>query len=130
VIPFTQVIEVKGIKPTSTYNVKTAVEQLSVMMLDSQEIEVKAGMGLNAIVFDSIEEPIITDVEVADLDYEKLKAMPSMVGYIVKNYDSLWNIAKKYYTTTDRIQELNGLENEYIKPGDKLLIMKKVEKII
>lgn len=130
VIPFTQTVEAKGIKPSSTYQVKSAVEQLSVIMLDSEEIEVKAGIGLNAIVFDSITEPIITDVEVSDLDYEKLQLMPSMIGYVVKNQDSLWNIAKKYYTTVDKIQELNGLDNGMIKPGDKILIMKKVDKII
>jgi len=130
IIPFSQTIEVKGIKPSSTYNVKPAVEQLSVMMLDSDEIEVKASIGLNAIVFDSIKEPIITDIQVSDVDYEKLQAMPSMIGYIVKNNDSLWNIAKKYYTTTARIQELNGLDTDIIKAGDKLLIMKKVDKMI
>lgn len=130
VIPFTQTLEVKGIKPTSIYKVKTAVEQLSVMMLDSDEIEVKAGIGLNGIVFDSIKEPIITDIQVSDVDYEKLHSMPSIVGYIVKNQDNLWNIAKKYYTTINRIQELNGLENDSIKAGDKLLIMKKVDRLI
>ncbi len=130
IIPFAQIVEIKGLKPTSTYNVKTAVEQLSVMMLDSEEIEVKAGIGLNAIVFDSITEPIITDIQVSDVDYEKLQSMPSMIGYIVKIHDNLWDIAKKYYTTIDRIQELNGLESDAIKAGDKILIMKKVDKII
>ncbi len=130
IIPFTQTIEAKGIRPTSIYRVKPALEQLSVMMLDSEEIEVKAGIGLNAIVFDSITEPIITDIDVYDLDYEKLQSMPSIVGYIVKAQDSLWNIAKKYYTTVDRIKELNSLEDNNLKVGDKLIIMKKVDRLI
>jgi hypothetical protein len=130
IIPFTQVIEVKGLKPTSIYRVKPALEQLSVMMLDSEEIEVKAGIGLSAIVFDTITEPIITDIQVNDLDYDKIQSMPSVVGYIVKNQDSLWNIAKKYYTTVDRIREMNGLEDDNIKIGDKLIILKKVDKVI
>lgn len=130
IIPFTQTVEAKGIRPTSIYRVKPALEQLSVMMLDSEEIEVKAGIGLNAIVFDSITEPIITDIDVYDLDYEKLQSMPSIVGYVVKAQDSLWNIAKKYYTTVDRIKELNGLEDNNLKVGDKLIIMKKVDRLI
>ncbi|MGB8455459.1 MAG: SPOCS domain-containing protein [Anaerocolumna sp.] len=129
-IPFTQTIEAKGIKPTSIYHVKPALEQLSVMMLDGEEIEVKAGIGLNAIVFDSITEPIITDIEAYDLDYEKLQNMPSIVGYVVKGQDSLWNIAKKYYTTVDKIRELNGLEDNNLKIGDKLIILKKVDRLI
>ncbi len=130
IIPFTQTVEAKGIRPTSIYRVKPALEQLSVMMLDSEEIEVKAGIGLNAIVFDSITEPIITDIDVYDLDYEKLQSMPSIVGYVVKAQDSLWNIAKKYYTTVDRIKELNDLEDTNLKVGDKLIIMKKVDRLI
>jgi hypothetical protein len=130
IIPFTQTVEAKGIRPTSIYRVKPALEQLSVMMLDSEEIEVKAGIGLNAIVFDSITEPIITDIDIYDLDYEKLQSMPSIVGYVVKAQDSLWNIAKKYYTTVDRIKELNGLEDNNLKVGDKLIIMKKVDRLI
>lgn len=130
IIPFTQTVEAKGIRPTSIFRVKPALEQLSVMMLDSEEIEVKAGIGLNAIVFDSITEPIITDIDVYDLDYEKLQSMPSIVGYVVKAQDSLWNIAKKYYTTVDRIKELNDLEDTNLKVGDKLIIMKKVDRLI
>jgi hypothetical protein len=130
VIPFSQTVEAKGIKPNSIYRVKPSLEQLSVMMLDGEEIEVKAGIGLNAIVFDSLTEPIITDIEEYDLDYAKLQDMPSIVGYVVKNRDSLWNIAKKYYTTVDRIKSLNDLEDDNIKVGDKIIIMKKVDKLI
>ncbi len=130
IIPFTQTIEAKGIKPTSIYRVKPALEQLSVMMLDSEEIEVKAGIGLNAIIFDTITEPIITDIESYDLDYDKLHNMPSVIGYIVKSQDSLWNIAKRFYTTVDRIKELNDLEDNNINIGEKLIIMKKVDRLI
>ena len=130
VIPFNQLIEAKGINQNSIYNVKPALEQLSVMMLDSEEIEVKAGIGLNAMVFHTLVEPIITDIEVYDIDYEKLQAMPSVVGYVVKARDTLWNIAKKYYTTIDRIKQINGLEDDSIKVGDKLIITKRVDRYI
>lgn len=125
-IPFTQVIEVKGMKPDSSYEIRPSIDQLSVMMLDGDEIEVKAVMSLNTIVFDKITEPIITDLEVAELDLEKLQAMPGIVGYIVKKDDSLWNIAKKYYTSVDTIMEINDMESDSIREGDKLIIMKKV----
>jgi hypothetical protein len=129
-IPFTQVIEVKGIKPDSGYEIRPNIDQLSVMMLDSDEIEVKAVMNLNTIVFDKITEPIITDIEVTDLDLEKLQSMPGIIGYIVKRDDNLWNIAKKYYTTVNNIMEINDMENDNIKEGDKLVIMKRVESAV
>ncbi len=130
VVPFIQNIEVKGIKPDSTFEVKPNIDQMSVMMLDSDEIEVKATMNLNTIVFDKITEAIITDIEVADLDLEKLQSMPGMIGYVVKPGDSLWKIAKRYYTTVDSIMGINHMEDDRIKEGDKLIIMKKVDTVL
>jgi len=75
VLPFAQTIELKGMKPGSNYEIKPSIDQLSVMMLDSEEIEVKATINLNTIVFDMITEPIITDVVVTDLDLEKLQLL-------------------------------------------------------
>jgi hypothetical protein len=130
IIPFTQVIELKGMKPGSNFEIKPFIDQLSVMMLDSEEIEVKATINLNTIVFDMITEPIITDIEVADLDMDKLQSMPGIIGYVVKKNDTMWKIAKKYYTTVDNIMAINELEDDRIKEGDKLIIMKKVDAIL
>ena len=129
-IPFTQLVEVKGMNSSSSFDIRPSIDQLSVMMLDGQEIEVKAVMNLNTIVFDRITESVITDIEVTDLDLDKLQAMPGIIGYVVKKNDSLWNIAKKYYTTVDTIMEINNMEDSSIKEGDKLIIMKKVEPAI
>lgn len=49
---------------------------------------------------------------------------PPMVVYICKTGDDLWNIAKKFKTTTDSIRNLNQLEDDALLPGQKLLIMK------
>ncbi len=127
IVPFSQTIEVKGMKSDSTYEIKPNIDSLSVMMLDSDEIEVKASINLNTIVFDKVVEPIITDVEVTDLDLEKLQAMPGLIGYVVKPGDSLWKIAKRYYTTVDSIMNINNMEDDRIREGDKLIIMKKVD---
>ncbi len=130
VVPFSHLIEIKEMKDNSNYNIKASLDQISVMMLDGEEIEVKAGINLDTIVFDKITEPIITDIKVEDLDLEKLQQMPSIIGYIVKNQDSLWTIAKKFYTTVDNIKELNQLESELVQRGDKLLLMKKIDVVL
>ena len=129
-IPFSVNIEVKGMKPDSTYEIKPNVDSLSVMMLDSDEIEVKASINLNTIVFDKIVESIITDISVNDLDLEKLQAMPGFIGYVVKPGDSLWKIAKRYYTTVESIMGINNMEDDRIREGEKLIIMKKVDTIL
>ncbi|NLZ83613.1 MAG: DUF3794 domain-containing protein [Clostridiales bacterium] len=128
-IPFTQAIEVKGLTLDSNYEVRPSLDQLSVMMLDSEEIEAKATISLNTIVFEKITENVIIDIEVADIDLDKLQRMPGIVGYIVKSNDTLWDIAKKYYTTRESIMAINEMEDAAIKEGDKLIIQKKVDAI-
>lgn len=125
-VPFTQVIEVKGLTPESIYDVKATIEQISVIMLDTEEIEIKASVVFNVIVFDQLKEQFLVDVNEAPLDLDKLQDMPSMIGYVVKPGDSLWSIAKAYYTTIDSIKEINDLESDLIHPGDHLLILKEV----
>ncbi len=49
----------------------------------------------------------------------------SIVIYIVKKGDTLWNIAKEFGSTVDGIARTNGIENEnLIMPGQKLYIPK------
>ena len=128
-IPFSQLIEVKDLKPNSTYDVKATIEQISIMMLDTEEIEVKVNVVFNVIVFDQLEESFLVDYNEQPLDLEKLQAMPSMIGYVVKPGDSLWKIAKAYHTTVESIREINDLENDIIHSGDHLLIIKEVNPI-
>jgi hypothetical protein len=130
IIPFTQIIEVKNMKDDSIYNMKAGIEQISVMMLDGEEIEAKVSISLDTMVFDKIRSTIITDIKVEDLNLEKLHKMPGIIGYVVKPEDSLWMIAKKFYTTVDSIKDLNGMETDFLKIGDKLLLMKEVETVL
>lgn len=130
VLPFTQLIEVKGMKPDCSYDIKPALEQLSVIMLDSDEIEVKAVLSMNAIVFEKIVERVMVDLEAEDLDLEKLQAMPSITGYVVKPNETLWDIAKKFYTTMEALQEMNDMESSVVHQGDKLLILKQMDEVI
>lgn len=45
--------------------------------------------------------------------------------YVVQEGDTLWNIAKKYRTTEERILMVNEIENpDRLYPGQKLLILR------
>lgn len=126
-VPFNQIIEIKDLKPNSVYDVTSSIEQINVMMLDTQEVEIKASVVLNVIVFDRLTESFIVDFKEEAMDLEKLQEEPGMVGYIVKPGDTLWLIAKRYHTTVAAIMEINNLENDTIYPGDHLLIVKELE---
>jgi len=42
----------------------------------------------------------------------------------VQDGEDLWSLAKKYMTTVSGIMEVNSMDNENVKTGDKLLIFK------
>ena len=53
-----------------------------------------------------------------------MSSLPGMVVYMVKDGDNLWNIGKKYYVPVDTLRELNALDSDELKTGQKLLIVK------
>lgn len=126
-IPFTHVVEARGITEDCVYFLRTDLEQLSTTMVDSNEIEVKATVSLNVLVMNCQEEMIIDRVEEQPLDMEKIRSMPGVTVYMVKPGDTLWDISKKFYTTIEEIRALNELENENLYMGQPLLLVKKVE---
>ncbi len=125
-IPFTHVVEARGITPDSIYYLHTDLEQLSTTMVDSNEIEVKATVSLNVLVMKCEEEMIIDRVEEQPLDMDMIRNMPGVTVYMVKPGDTMWDIAKRFYTTVEEICTLNELEEETIYPCQPLLLVKKV----
>lgn len=57
---------------------------------------------------------------------EALQESPGIIGYIAKEEDRLWDIAKENFTTISDIVSTNQLSSEQIKAGDKILIIKTV----
>ena len=53
-----------------------------------------------------------------------MERRPGITGYIVREKATRCGIAKRYSTTVEGIMEVNGLEKEEIKPGEKILILK------
>ena len=60
------------------------------------------------------------------LDLKQLQELPGIVGYIVQEKDSLWDIAKKFHTTVENIVTTNELPGEQVKTGQRLLLVKEV----
>ena len=126
-LPFSHVIEANGITEDSTFFLQADLEQLSTSMIDSNEIEVKAVISLNVLVLQCEKRMIISKVEEQPLDMQKIQAMPGITVYVVKSGDTMWDIAKHFYTTVEEICTLNELESDQVTPGMPLLLVKKVE---
>ena len=91
-------------------------------MPDSSDIEAKVVLNLNVLVFRRRKEMVMQYVEEKDRDPEELQSLPGITCYFVKPGDTLWDIAKKFYTTTDKIRELNELKTETLTPMQQLLV--------
>lgn len=128
IVPFHCVVEAKGMNDNTAYQLDTGLEQMTAVMLGGDSVEIKAVVNLDLLALQPVCEPVILSAQVEPLDIQKLQQMPGIVGYIVQPGDSLWKIAKKFHTTVDTIMETNGLTEHEIKPGDRLILVKEIEK--
>lgn len=126
-IPFTHLIEIPDIQPDDSYELQTCINQISAVMLDHEEIDVKCVIRLSCLVFTRSSQNVIQQIKEAPKDLNMLQEMPGLVGYIVDKEESLWDIAKKYNTTIDHIMKLNALETDKVNAGDKLILLKEVD---
>lgn len=124
IIPFNHEALVSGVSMDSMIFISPSLEQLTTVMVGNNEIEAKAVVVLDILAIDSLNADIIEDVEEMPFDMEKLKAVPCMAGYMVKPGDTLWKIAKKYYTTVENIKKINDLTGNEIREGEMLLVVK------
>ena len=100
------------------------VEQLAVTLAGSEAVEVKAVLAFDIFLRKQLPMEMITDVRMHPADAEAAAERPGIVGHIVQEGEDMWSLAKKYMTTVEGIMEINGLDNQNVTPGDKLLILK------
>lgn len=123
-IPFSYEIEVPGMREGVTYSIMPFLDSIMAVQSGGNDMEIKAEVSLEVLAFTNETARAVLDMERHSIDQEQKKALPGVIGYIVKKEDTLWSIAKAYYTTVDRIRMLNELENDQIKTGDRLVILK------
>ena len=105
------------------YDISVVLEQVNVGILGNGEAEVKASAGFQVFLRRAQRIQNIREIETEPLDLEQLSKTPGIVGYIVKEGDELWDLAKRYHTTTEGIKSINQMEGDSLKPGEKMLIL-------
>ena len=124
VVPFSYLVECNDMDEKLKYHISVTMEQLSITLQGGDEIEVKAVLAFHGFFKRSGQMEMIQNVRVESIDMNEAAKRPSIVGYLVKDGDDLWTLAKRYSTTVDAIKEVNELSGEQIKQGDRLLIFK------
>ncbi|MGN0417330.1 MULTISPECIES: DUF3794 and LysM peptidoglycan-binding domain-containing protein [Anaerostipes] len=123
--PFTFFVEARGLNEGDDYQVDVRLDQMTGMPTEGDEIEIKVSIVFDFISFRKKQQRVMIHVNEEPLDYEMIQQIPGIVGYIVKEDDTLWSIAKTFFTTIESIREQNdGIEE--VNPGDKLLIVKEL----
>ena len=123
--PFMFFVEAKNLTGNEDYQLDVRVDQMTAVPTEGGEIEIRVSVLFDFISFYKTRQRVMVDIKEEPLDYEKIREIPGIVGYVVKDGDTLWSIAKSYFTTVESIREQNE-ELGDIKPGDKLLIVKEI----
>ncbi len=122
VLPFSHSVRVDGICENSVCDAKVEVEHLGYIISGNREIELRPtlNIGLKAVNPNSCEI-------VSEMEYDNEKEVPkraAMIVYFVKRGDSLWDVAKRYRTTPEKIVAVNGSEKECMVEGNRIYIFK------
>ena len=124
-IPFEH--EINNIENCENKNINTDIQigENNFIVLDSGNIDCNIDLILNINMSQNVGINVIGDItteENRDLeDY-------SVIMYIVKSGDTLWDIAKTFRSTVNDIVRINGIENpDNIETGRKIFIPKYVK---
>jgi LysM repeat protein len=121
VIPFEHVMELGG---ADDIRIVPSVNELSANVVNGEELDIRAGINLDVMAFSKESVELVKGITVEPLDMERKAAAPGIVGYVAGKGDTLWSLARRFFATTDSIRKINGLTDDEIKEGDRLLIMK------
>ncbi|MCD8083955.1 MAG: DUF3794 domain-containing protein [Clostridiales bacterium] len=127
-LPFHYEAEVPGISQDAVWYLEPAVEQLTSVMTGQGTVDVKAVISLDLLVLHPLRVRVIRSAQEQPLDAERLKRMPGIVGYLVQEGDTLWDIARRFHTTIGDIMETNDLASEQVSPGDSLILVKELSR--
>mgnify|MGYP003294749788 CR=1 FL=1 len=122
-IPFSHLVECNG-RNELKYDISTMLEQLSVTLQGGNEVEVKAVLAFQGIFRNEEIVMKIDAIRMEPISLEEIEKRPGIVGYVAKEGEDLWDLAKRYSTSVEAIREVNELGDRLVKAGDRLLIFK------
>ena len=116
-----QKYDVDGISEISNAYVEITGDNIEVTQ-NGTDIEVRISLQIYTNIEDLINLNLIDSIEDNILDISNLD---SINIYVVKAGDTLWNIAKKYKTSIDKLVKTNDIQNpDVIDVGQKILIIR------
>lgn len=126
-IPFEHVIEnIEHVKETNNH-ISIEVTNKDFVIQSGGEVTTNIDLSIENHSYKDIKLNIMNEIQTTG---EREEEDYSIVMYIVKKEDTLWNIAKQFGTTVDDIVRTNAIEDaNKIIPGQKIYIPKYVKPI-
>ena len=89
------------------------------------DVQIEALLEINTKISRNINMNIIDNIKIEDINDRANEDYDSLILYIVRPGDTLWQIAKKFNSTVEEIARMNGIEDtNKIDVGKKLYIPK------
>jgi hypothetical protein len=119
-MPFSCSLDIPGSKIDMQCMAKAGLESLEAS-IEANTIAVKAVISMYARVNYMVPKDFLVEVIQSDGDAPRKRA--SVTIYVVQTGDTLWKVAKKYYTTIEELIRVNSIENpDGVKAGQKIII--------
>lgn len=88
-------------------------------ILSDNSVQIRANIKINAVVFECCNEKVVDDISVSD---NPIDNGSSLFIYYSHKGEKLWDIARKYNTTVNRIMSENELDDDVLLNDKALLI--------
>jgi hypothetical protein len=121
-VPFRVISAISGLSPDDIPSHKVYIKDIWSERINGNQIEFNCSVAVCAEILRESPFQIITNPAFEESNSQSPN--PAMVIYICKNNDNLWNIAKKFKVTKESVININNLEGDTLREGQKLLLIK------
>ena len=121
-IPFRCVTSVPQINGGETVSDRIYIKDLWAEKINSKQIELNATILVTSEIMRPMPFKVLKNPAFEEVRDSRLPR--PMAVYIVRPEDSLWKIAKKFKTTIPVIRQVTQLEEDSLREGQKLLILR------
>ncbi len=118
-IPFKIEADLPGCHPGADVSAHIETADANCLLTTSGDLGIRITLSCNVTASEKGTIDIVDKIESTGPADEK---SPSIVLYFVQKNDTLWDIAKRYHTKSEYIEELNGEAVNPLKCGSQILI--------
>jgi len=126
-VPFSARINNPHITSGCIVDVVPTLEHCGYVLKSERDLELRAGLSVSAMVLGEENLEFVSDVSIHEETPVIKSNQPGIVIYFADEGEKMWDIAKRYSTTTEEIASINNIEcDAVLKNRQQLIIPKRV----